>query len=125
MTRVKARNCWLEFAAVILIVFGSAGSRELIDDAGWNIRCADKNVCPQAKANLTRHVVIYYSPPRSVWLTADPPKDRSATVFKAEARRRTPSWKIRIAKFFSANSAVVRKNPFMVRQAHHERDGAM
>ena len=24
-----------------------------------------------------------------------------------------------------ANSAVVRKNPFMVRQAHHERDGAM
>jgi len=25
----------------------------------------------------------------------------------------------------SAPSAVVRKNPFMVRQAHHERDGAM
>jgi len=92
MTRVKARNCWLEFAAVILIVFGSAGSRELIDDAGWNIRCADKNVCPQAKANLTHHVVIYYSPPRSVWLTAEAP-DCERT---RSGRRRTPS---NISKF--------------------------
>jgi hypothetical protein len=42
--------------------------------------------------------------------TADPPKDGSATILKAEARR-TPSKKFFIKKFpISANSVVVRKN---------------
>ena len=49
----------------------------------------------QAKANLTHHVVIHYSLPRSVWLTAEAPDCEHTR----SGRRRTPSWKIRIAKF--------------------------